>query len=99
MVLGGAKYYARASAWRAVHGTIPGPDLAADEAHWASTRPSIRAEMIELVKGIITACETQETESAAIQVIAESLASWLRPGLDAEYVARAVLAALARNLR
>ena len=33
-------------------------------------------------------------DDAMVEIVADRLGSWLRPGLDARYVARAVLAAL-----
>ena len=36
-------------------------------------------------------------DEATIELMADRLGSWLRPGLDARYVARAVLAALRRK--
>ena len=61
-ILAGAKFYARASAERAVHGRIPDWDDEADEANWQRTRQSIRDECLDMVRGIAVAAffETQQ---------------------------------------
>jgi hypothetical protein len=91
-ILAGAMFYARASAYRALYGTIPPRDPAADAANWRRTRPSVRREMLEMVRGIVGALPGDESEK--INLVAERLASWLRPRLDAKYVAACVLKVL-----
>ncbi len=54
-MLAGAKFYARASAVRAVHGQIPDWDDKADEANWQRTRQDIRNGCLDMVRGIAVA--------------------------------------------
>jgi hypothetical protein len=91
-ILAGAMFYARASAHRAVHGTIPPRDAAADKANWERTRPRVRQDMLDMVRGIVGVLPGDEAEK--INLVAERLASWLRPRLDAKYVAACVLKVL-----
>lgn len=64
-VLAGAKFYARASAHRAVHGAIPEWDNGADEANWERTRQSVRRGCIDMVRGILVAAEFPQRQSDA----------------------------------
>lgn len=65
-VLAGAKFYSRAYIWRAVHGIIPSNwDNRIDEDAWASTPLDRREQMIEMVRGIIVACEFKKRQAAA----------------------------------
>jgi hypothetical protein len=66
-VLAGAKFYARASAQRAVNGVIPNWDDEADEANWLGTRPDVHEGMLDMVRGIIVACENKRHEEASWQ--------------------------------
>ena len=54
-----AKYYARASAVRAVYGVIPDCDPKADQANWTKTLPGIRTSCVAMVKGIFAARKRQ----------------------------------------
>jgi hypothetical protein len=58
-LLAGAKFYARASAFRAVHGVIPERNTEADEANWNRTRVDVRDGCIDMVRGILAACEVK----------------------------------------
>lgn len=64
-VLAGAKFYARASAHRAVHGTIPAWDDGADEANWERTRQSVRNGCVDMVRGVLVAAEFPQRQSDA----------------------------------
>lgn len=64
-ILAGAKFYARASAQRAVNGIIPNWDDKADEANWRRTRQSVRDGMLDMVRGIVVACEFKQHQGAA----------------------------------
>lgn len=66
-VLAGAKFYARASATRAIYGAIPQWDLDADEENWRKTRFRIQEEMIEMVTAILVAAEYPAREAAAAE--------------------------------
>jgi len=59
LLLAGAKFYARASALRAVHGVIPERNAEADEAVWKRTRVDVREGCIAMVSGILAACEVK----------------------------------------
>ena len=58
-LMAGAKFYARASAVRAVQGRIPERNAEADEANWQRTRADIRSDCIAMVRGILAACEVK----------------------------------------
>jgi hypothetical protein len=58
-ILAGAKFYARAAAFRAVHGVIPERNTEADNANWKRTRVDVRDGCIEMVRGILAACEVK----------------------------------------
>jgi hypothetical protein len=92
-ILAGAMFYARASAYRAVHGEIPSRDPDADKANWQRTRSSVQREMLEMVRGIV-GDPLPVDEAEKINLVAERLASWLRPRIDAHYVAACVLRVL-----
>ena len=47
-----AKFYARASAYRAIYGFIPEPDHEADEAGWQKMAKSLQNEMVVMIKAI-----------------------------------------------
>lgn len=64
-VLAGAKFYARASALRAVNGVIPDWDDQADGVNWDRTRPDVRKACLDMVRGIIVACEYRQREAEA----------------------------------
>lgn len=66
-VLAGAKFYARASAQRAVYGVIPNWDDEADEANWQRTRQEIREGCLDMVRGIVVACEFERHKDAAFE--------------------------------
>jgi len=69
-----------------------GGEVGPDKVFWPETwRRTIEAAITEHV------CALLADEKATVAVMADSLGSWLRPGLDARYVARAVLAALRRK--
>lgn len=52
-----AKYYARATAVRAVHGEIPAPNSEADEANWGRTRKDVREGCLEIMRAIATVAD------------------------------------------
>jgi len=58
-ILAGAKFYARAATFRAIHGVIPERNADADNANWKRTRTDIRDGCIEMVRGILAACEVK----------------------------------------
>jgi hypothetical protein len=58
-ILASAKFYARAAAFRAVHGVIPERNAEADNANWKKTRTDIREGCIGMVRGILAACEVK----------------------------------------
>jgi len=64
-ILAGAKFYARAMAQRAVNGIIPKWDDAADDKNWSRTRPDIHDGCLDMVRGIVAACEYKRREFAA----------------------------------
>lgn len=64
-ILAGAKFYARASAQRAVNGVIPQWDDKADEANWSRTLAGVRAGCLDMVRGIVVACEFRDRQDAA----------------------------------
>ncbi len=66
-VLAGAKFYARASAQRAVDGLIPNWDDEADEANWERTRPDVREGCLAMVRGIVVACEFKRGQERAFE--------------------------------
>lgn len=66
-ILAGAKFYARASAHRAVHGILPAWDDEADEVNWQRTRPDIRKDCLGMVLGIVVACEFDRRKDAAFK--------------------------------
>ena len=72
-ILAGAKFYARASATRAVHGVLPAWDEQADEANWQKTRPDIRKDCLGMVMGIVVACEYQRRLASAFERAKEIL--------------------------
>jgi hypothetical protein len=67
-ILAGAKFYARASAHRAVHGVAPNWDGDADDANWERTPKRIRDECLDMVRGIeIAACFERRRAAAAVR--------------------------------
>jgi len=64
-IMAGAKFYSRAMAQRAVNGVVPQWDDAADDKNWSRTRPDIRDCCLDMVRGIVAACEYKRREIAA----------------------------------
>lgn len=64
-ILAAAKFYARASAQRAVHGAIPEPDPDADDANWERTRIGIQTDCLAMVSAILQAAEFPAKMKAA----------------------------------
>ena len=72
----------------------PDEDTARNDRQFAETFAERKARLLQSRAEPIS---ESAGDNAAVAVIAECLGSWLRPGLDARYVARAILAALARS--
>ena len=53
-ILAAAKFYARASSYRAVHGIIPKHDEKADGINWQRTPQSIQGDCLGMVRAILT---------------------------------------------
>jgi len=70
---------------------MTGEDACAHE--WLEGRGSLCTRCGEMLF-IEAALALLADDEAMVEVMADRLGSWLRPGLDAPYVARAVLAAL-----
>lgn len=64
-ILGGAKFYARASSVRAVYGRIPNPDPDADDAYWKRISPATRKHSIAMVRLILQSADYSRREAAA----------------------------------
>ena len=64
-VLAAAKAYARASAYRAVHGMIPEWDGDADNANWERATLSVRKDCLAMAQAILIAAEFPQRQAAA----------------------------------
>ena len=69
-----------------------GRTVGPNKVFWPETwRRTIEAAITEHTSALLA------DDDAMVEIVADRLGSWLRPGLNARYVARAVLAALRRK--